>query len=186
MIWSPLSNLLLYGNTARVDAARQAGVTIGLGSDWSPTGSKNLLGEMKVAWLHSQQTLNGLFSARDIVAMATRDAARILKWDKSLGTLAAWLWSLYALFVGDAGANDMRMAFDVIPNAKAEVGFEPTNNGFAIRPLSPLGYSADRTSAEQYRRVRGRSSRIGYNGIAARSSLAPKPWRSRGTGPAAD
>ena len=25
---------------------------------------------------------------------------------------------------------------------KAEVGFEPTNNGFAIRPLGPLGYSA--------------------------------------------
>ena len=25
---------------------------------------------------------------------------------------------------------------------KAEVGFEPTNNGFAIRPLRPLGYSA--------------------------------------------
>ena len=37
----------------------------------------------------------------------------------SLGTLAAWLWSLYALFVGDAGMNDMRMAFDVIPNAGA-------------------------------------------------------------------
>jgi Cu+-exporting ATPase len=33
----------------------------------------------------------------------------------SLGTLAAWLWSLYALFVGDAGMNDMRMAFDVFP-----------------------------------------------------------------------
>ena len=25
---------------------------------------------------------------------------------------------------------------------KAEAGFEPANNGFAIRPLSPLGYSA--------------------------------------------
>ncbi len=35
----------------------------------------------------------------------------------SVGTLAAWLWSLYALFIGDAGMNDMRMAFDVIPNA---------------------------------------------------------------------
>jgi Cu+-exporting ATPase len=34
----------------------------------------------------------------------------------SVGTLAAWLWSLYALFIGDAGMNDMRMAFDVIPN----------------------------------------------------------------------
>ena len=37
----------------------------------------------------------------------------------SLGTLAAWLWSLYALFIGDAGMNDMRMAFDVIPNPGA-------------------------------------------------------------------
>jgi Cu+-exporting ATPase len=35
----------------------------------------------------------------------------------SVGTLAAWLWSLYALFIGDAGMNEMRMAFDVIPNA---------------------------------------------------------------------
>jgi P-type Cu+ transporter len=35
----------------------------------------------------------------------------------SLGTLAAWLWSLYALFVGDAGMNEMRMAFDLIPDA---------------------------------------------------------------------
>src|SRR3954463_2465220 len=34
----------------------------------------------------------------------------------SVGTLAAWLWSLYALFIGDAGMNEMRMAFDVIPN----------------------------------------------------------------------
>jgi P-type Cu+ transporter len=31
----------------------------------------------------------------------------------SVGTLAAWLWSLYALFIGDAGMNDMRMAFEV-------------------------------------------------------------------------
>jgi P-type Cu+ transporter len=35
----------------------------------------------------------------------------------SLGTLAAWLWSLYALFIGDAGMNDMRMGFDLIPKS---------------------------------------------------------------------
>src|SRR5204863_5060874 len=34
----------------------------------------------------------------------------------SIGTLAAWLWSLYALLLGGAGMNDMRMAFDVFPN----------------------------------------------------------------------
>jgi P-type Cu+ transporter len=35
----------------------------------------------------------------------------------SLGTLAAWLWSLYALFLGDAGMNGMRMEFNLIPKA---------------------------------------------------------------------
>jgi Cu+-exporting ATPase len=35
----------------------------------------------------------------------------------SVGTLSAWLWSLYALFLGDAGANGMRMPFDVIPSS---------------------------------------------------------------------
>jgi Cu+-exporting ATPase len=33
----------------------------------------------------------------------------------SVGTLAAWLWSLYALFIGEAGMNQMRMPFDLIP-----------------------------------------------------------------------
>lgn len=89
MVWSPLSNLLLYGGTARVEAAKDAGVLIGLGSDWSPTGSKNLLGELKVAWLYNQKNLNELFKAREIVAMATRNAARILKWDNVAGTIKA-------------------------------------------------------------------------------------------------
>jgi cytosine/adenosine deaminase-related metal-dependent hydrolase len=87
MVWSPLSNLLLYGATARVDAARKAGVRISLGSDWAPSGSKNLLGELKVAWLYSQHLLDGLFSARDLIAMATREAAAVLKWNKAIGTL---------------------------------------------------------------------------------------------------
>src|SRR4029450_13004611 len=33
----------------------------------------------------------------------------------SLGVLAAWLWSLYALFLGDAGADGMRMTFSLLP-----------------------------------------------------------------------
>jgi P-type Cu+ transporter len=33
----------------------------------------------------------------------------------SVGVLAAWLWSLYALFIGDAGTNGMRMPFDLVP-----------------------------------------------------------------------
>ena len=33
----------------------------------------------------------------------------------SLGTLSAWLWSLYALFIGDAGMTGMTMEFSLIP-----------------------------------------------------------------------
>ncbi len=33
-------------------------------------------------------------------------------------------------------------------NEQAAVGFEPTNNGFAIRPLGPLGYAAARRSVD--------------------------------------
>lgn len=86
MVWSPLSNLLLYGQTADIARAARERVLIGLGSDWSPSGSKNLLGEMKVAWLVAAQREAGL-SARDIVAMVTVNAARILKWGGELGSL---------------------------------------------------------------------------------------------------
>jgi cytosine/adenosine deaminase-related metal-dependent hydrolase len=86
MIWSPLSNLLLYGKTADVKAAWDAGVRIGLGSDWSPSGSKNLLGELKVARLVSRAA-GGFLSDRDLVAMATRTAAPILKWQNALGSI---------------------------------------------------------------------------------------------------
>jgi Cu+-exporting ATPase len=35
----------------------------------------------------------------------------------SLGVLAAWLWSLYALFIGDAGMPGMKMSFSLVPSS---------------------------------------------------------------------
>ena len=37
----------------------------------------------------------------------------------SVGVLAAFGWSLYALFLGDAGMPGMTMAFDLIPERGA-------------------------------------------------------------------
>ena len=102
MVWSPLSNLLLYGATARVKDARAQGVRIGIGSDWSPSGSKNLLGELKVAHLFSQDA-GGIFSERDIVAMATRDAAAVLKWDRVLGSIEAGKRADLLVIDGESG-----------------------------------------------------------------------------------
>jgi 5-methylthioadenosine/S-adenosylhomocysteine deaminase len=88
MVWSPFSNMLLYGRTSDVARARREGVLMALGPDWSPTGSKNLLAEMKVARIVGQDA-GEVFSDRDIVAMATINAARMLKWEASLGSLEA-------------------------------------------------------------------------------------------------
>lgn len=78
LVWSPLSNLWLYGQTADVAAARQAGVRICLGPDWSVSGSKNLLGELKVADLWNQHHLNGLFTDLELCQMVTSNAADAL------------------------------------------------------------------------------------------------------------
>lgn len=86
MVWSPMSNLMLYGTTADMIAAKASGIVIGIGSDWSPSGSKNLLGELKAAKLYSDQ--NGhLFSDYELISMATVNAAKIIKWDQYIGSI---------------------------------------------------------------------------------------------------
>jgi cytosine/adenosine deaminase-related metal-dependent hydrolase len=79
VIWSPISNALLYGTTTPVDSAAALGVTILLGSDWGPSGSKNLLGELKAAaaWNRAH---GSPFSDSVLVAMVTVRPAHALGW----------------------------------------------------------------------------------------------------------
>ena len=68
---------------------------------------------------------------------------------------------------------------------QAAVGFEPTNNGFAIRPLRPLGYAAGGWAAWRGRRVvsyraysaTAREGQAGAPGAAARL-LIRRPRRA--------
>jgi len=102
MVWSPLSNLLLYGQTADVKHAKAAKIPIALGPDWSPSGSKNLLGELKVARL--VDSLDGAsLSDYDLIALATRNPAKILRWDKSLGTIESGKRADLLIVTGDTG-----------------------------------------------------------------------------------
>jgi 5-methylthioadenosine/S-adenosylhomocysteine deaminase len=87
IVWSPLSNLLLYGSTTDVAAAKKYGVLICLGSDWSPSGSKNLLWELKVAQILNQESLQNLFSARELVEMVTINPAKSIGWEDKVGSI---------------------------------------------------------------------------------------------------
>ena len=87
LVWSPLSNFLLYGKTANVGVAKAAGVSISLAPDWGPSGSKSVLGELKVADLVNREQLKLIFSDRQLVEMVTRNPARALGWEQRLGQI---------------------------------------------------------------------------------------------------
>jgi len=113
LVWSPLSNLLLYGHTANVYEAVAAGVTVSLGTDWSPSGSRNLLGELKIADIalrdpavlgasrkllpelaiegKSNEAVERAERALDqlMVDMVTRNPAATVRWQNQVGSLEA-------------------------------------------------------------------------------------------------
>ena len=86
-VWSPLSNFLLYGRTADVVSAKNNTVLICLGSDWSPSGSKSVLWELKVAYLVNMNDLNNAFSDQELVEMITINPAKAVGWDDMIGRI---------------------------------------------------------------------------------------------------
>lgn len=88
MIWSPRSNITLYGDTARVSVAARMGVEIALGTDWMPTGSMNMSRELACADSFNREYLNGFFDDRQLWMMVTINAASVTATDDAIGLLA--------------------------------------------------------------------------------------------------
>jgi 5-methylthioadenosine/S-adenosylhomocysteine deaminase len=88
LVWSPQSNLRLYGETTKAADALRMGLPLGLGADWLPSGSTSLLAELKVA-RRSLQEQGSDPSARRLVEMVTSDAAEIAGLADKLGSLRA-------------------------------------------------------------------------------------------------
>jgi 5-methylthioadenosine/S-adenosylhomocysteine deaminase len=113
LVWSPLSNLLLYGKTTNVYDAIAEGVLVSLGTDWSPSGSRTLLHELKIADIALRDP-RLLGASRDevpalaidgeqgvarlqaeealdqaLVDMVTRNPAMTLRWYDRLGSIEA-------------------------------------------------------------------------------------------------
>ena len=87
LVWSPQSNLRLYGETTLAGEAIAAGMPVALGADWLPSGSTSLLAEMKVARRELARQGRPI-AAADLVAMVTSVAARLAGLDDHLGSLA--------------------------------------------------------------------------------------------------
>jgi 5-methylthioadenosine/S-adenosylhomocysteine deaminase len=86
VVWSPFSNQLLYGQTIDLKILKESKVVFSLGCDWSPSGSKNMLQELKVAY-HASKEQGEIFSPYQLVQMATSSAAAVTGWEDYVGTL---------------------------------------------------------------------------------------------------
>ena len=101
LIWSPQSNVSLYGQTADIPSALAAGVLVALAPDWSMGGSQNLLDELRFAHTWETTHWNELLQPSDLVAMVTTHAATVLALDTQLGRLAPGYLADVAVFAGD-------------------------------------------------------------------------------------
>ncbi|MGB8381157.1 MAG: amidohydrolase family protein, partial [Dermatophilaceae bacterium] len=87
LVWSPQSNLRLYGETTLAGEALTAGMPVALGADWLPSGSTSLLAELKVARRELARQGHPL-PAAELVAMVTTVAASMTGLGEHLGSLA--------------------------------------------------------------------------------------------------
>jgi 5-methylthioadenosine/S-adenosylhomocysteine deaminase len=88
LVWSPQSNLRLYGETTKAAEALSLDLPVALGADWLPSGSPSLLDELRVARriLKEQGSRVG---AKRLVQMVTSEAARVAGLGENLGHLRA-------------------------------------------------------------------------------------------------
>ena len=89
VVWSPFSNLWLYGDTTDIVSARRHGLRVCLGSDWTPSGTRNVLGELKVATRWNRVALDGELEPEDLVELVTANPGDTLAgpWGVPVGRL---------------------------------------------------------------------------------------------------
>ncbi len=111
LVWSPRSNISLYGETARVTEFDRLGVPIGLGTDWLPSGSMNMLRELACADEFNRNNLGSYFSDEKLWRMVTKGAAQALGFDASTGELVEGKTGDIAIFA-KKGKKGFRAVID--------------------------------------------------------------------------
>jgi 5-methylthioadenosine/S-adenosylhomocysteine deaminase len=115
VIWSPLSNLLLYGKTADVRTALSNGLLVSLGSDWAPSGSANLLGELKVADRVNKRLWFGYITDEDLVDMVTINPAITFGWERFVGSIEVGKYADLMVVAKQPGKTAYRSLIDARP-----------------------------------------------------------------------
>ncbi|MFO0569917.1 MAG: amidohydrolase family protein [Polyangiaceae bacterium] len=127
VIWSPRSNIGLYGNTAPVTLLDNMGIGIALGTDWLLSGSMNLSRELKCADELNQKYYAKHFSDFDLWRMVTTNAALAAGVERGVGMLKPGYVADIAIFDGSTNKDH-----------RAVIAAEPKNVALVLRGGAPL------------------------------------------------
>ncbi|WP_373048961.1 amidohydrolase family protein [Vulgatibacter sp.] len=105
LVWSPRTNISLYGDTAAVTQYDSFGVTIALGTDWLQSGSMNMLRELACIDSLNQTYYGSYFTDEQLWLMATRNGAEAMAVGDVLGTIEVGKVADLSLFVGGGHAD---------------------------------------------------------------------------------
>ncbi|HKY36247.1 MAG TPA: amidohydrolase family protein, partial [Polyangiaceae bacterium] len=146
VVWSPRSNLDLYGSTAPVALLGSLGVRIALGTDWLASGSMNLLRELDCAHRYDDAVLGGYFGSFELWRMVTEHPAWALRLERQLGELRPGLVGDVAMFaatssdpyasVTQAGPADVKL---VLRQGRPLYGDEQLVSAFDVVDCEALG-----------------------------------------------
>ncbi|KAI0206848.1 metal dependent amidohydrolase [Astrocystis sublimbata] len=87
IVWSPRSNMSLYGKTLNVSSLLEAGITVALGTDWLPSGSATMAREAVCAASAAKELYDVELSSKVLWEMATLNGAVVAGFDDFLGSI---------------------------------------------------------------------------------------------------
>jgi 5-methylthioadenosine/S-adenosylhomocysteine deaminase len=88
IVWSPSSNMVLYGTTGPIGEILRLGMTVGLGPDWTLSGEDDMLAEMRFALDWAQAEGEPEVTPQALFHMATDWGADAVGLGDSIGRLA--------------------------------------------------------------------------------------------------
>ncbi|MFO0674976.1 MAG: thrombospondin type 3 repeat-containing protein [Polyangiaceae bacterium] len=115
LVWSPRSNVDLYGNTAEVTVFDNLGVQIALGTDWLPSGSMNMQRELACAASLNEKHFGKHFSDEQLWRMVTTNAAFAVGAFDSIGMLKRGYAGDLVVFDSD-GKLPYQAAIQAVPS----------------------------------------------------------------------
>ena len=186
LIWSPRTNISLYGDTAQIALYKNMGVTIALGTDWVASGSVNMLREMQCADFLNTYYYDKVLTDYDIWLAATYNVAFALGYADITGDLKAGNVADIAIYKKSNNDAHRTVIDAALKDVKTfRLSSSTVNSSMAMPTSSKTAAPKASTSAALQRKLIRRQralrclSKILRNSITMKRSIATSPRKNR-------